>query len=113
MLEEYNQLSLVIDALAGTGRGGQAPPVMALTATCKSEVREDVVRSLGLQGAEQVLGSMNRPQLGSRKLAPGPQTPKQLPPQYPRQQPLLCGLQIGIQLTGLLKTYKGFRSWAQ
>ncbi|CAJ1382810.1 unnamed protein product [Effrenium voratum] len=61
--EEYNQLSLVIDALAGTGRGGQAPPVMALTATCKSEVREDVVRSLGLQGAEQVLGSMNRPNL--------------------------------------------------
>eukprot|EP00913_Durusdinium_trenchii_P013728 g12889.t2 len=61
---EYNQLSLVIAALDGTGRSGRTPPVLALTATCKSEVRDDVVRSLALNGAEHIIGSMNRPTLG-------------------------------------------------
>eukprot|EP00930_Biecheleria_cincta_P063946 TRINITY_DN4948_c0_g2_i1.p1 TRINITY_DN4948_c0_g2~~TRINITY_DN4948_c0_g2_i1.p1 ORF type:complete len:1322 (-),score=255.34 TRINITY_DN4948_c0_g2_i1:564-4130(-) len=61
--EEYNELSLVIAALDGTGRTGRLPPVIALTATCKAEVRDDVVRSLKFQGAEHVVGSMNRPNL--------------------------------------------------
>lgn len=61
---EYDQLSFVAAALAGTGRSGSTPPVLALTATCKSEVRHDVVRSLQLpMGAEHVIGSMNRPNL--------------------------------------------------
>lgn len=36
-----------------------------LTATCRREVREDVMSSLGLAGAEQILGSMNRPPHGA------------------------------------------------
>lgn len=61
---EYDQLSFVAGALAGTGRSGGTPPVLALTATCKSEVRHDVVRSLELPtGAEHIVGSMNRPNL--------------------------------------------------
>lgn len=61
--EEYSQLSRVLAALSGTGRGGGSPPVLALTATCKEGVRHDVMRSLSLEGAEHVTGTMNRPNL--------------------------------------------------
>jgi len=60
---EYGELSMVIEALATGGRQHRPPPVIALTATCKAAIREDVVKSLQLQGAEHIVGSMNRPNL--------------------------------------------------
>ena len=41
------------------------PPVIALTATCTKEVRQDVLQSLGLRldMTDHVLGTMNRPNL--------------------------------------------------
>lgn len=70
---EYGQLRDVIKALDRKGRGGQPPPVVALTATCAPAARGDVLRSLGIEGAEQVLGSMNRPNLFYEVLAGGQQ----------------------------------------
>eukprot|EP00435_Cladocopium_sp_Y103_P058900 s1489_g20.t2 len=82
---EYDQLSFVAGALAGTGRSGGTPPVLALTATCKSEVRHDVVRSLELPaGTEHIIGSMNRPMLCERG-SDGKRWPPEAPPRA------LCG----------------------
>ena len=58
---EYRQLSRLRAALP-------AVPVMALTATATSRVREDIVRQLGLRTPEVFVASFNRPNLTYRVL---------------------------------------------
>ena len=58
---EYRQLSRLRAALPEV-------PVMALTATATSRVREDIVRQLGLRAPEVFVASFNRPNLTYRVL---------------------------------------------
>jgi len=52
----YRQIGLVRRALG-------SPPTLALTATATPAVREDILASLGLEGAERIIGSFDRPNL--------------------------------------------------
>jgi len=62
---EYGQLRRVIASISAAGYGGRAPPVICVTATCTADVREDVLRSLGLDVGQTdlVVCTMNRPNL--------------------------------------------------
>src|SRR5688572_10260345 len=53
---EYQQLGRIREALGG-------PPTIALTATATQEVREDIVRSLGLRDPSIVVTGFDRPNL--------------------------------------------------
>ena len=52
----YRQIGLVRRALG-------SPPTLALTATATPAVREDILASLRLDGAERIIGSFDRPNL--------------------------------------------------